>query len=68
MRTKARTKPRLTTICLPAHDRDVVKAIADERGMKVMHAPGLMAEGWKLLTDEQAAAAAERFRRKLATA
>jgi hypothetical protein len=50
-----------TTIWLPATDRDTVKSIASSRGFKVKHAPGVLAEGWKLLTEEQAALASLRY-------
>jgi hypothetical protein len=46
---------------LPATDRDAVKAIAESRGLKVKHAPGILAEAWKLLSQEQVAVACERY-------
>ncbi len=50
-----------TTISLPVPDRDEIKRMADLRGIKAKHAPGVLIEGWKLLTSEQAKRARERY-------
>lgn len=61
MTTKNRKPDHVTTLQLPAIDRDEVKAIAHGRGLKMKYTPGIMAEGWKLLTPDQIATACERY-------
>jgi hypothetical protein len=53
----------MTTLWLPMTDHREIRTFAERRGMRVGRVPRLLLEGWKLLSPEQVAAAAERMER-----
>ena len=56
----------MTTISLPAIDRDEINSVADAKGLKALNVPRLLLEGWRLLSPDQVAEAMRRFEQRRA--